>query len=233
LKESRELFNRPRCITSNNQNTGGYTMNRIKYTLYTLLLGLLICLCVPISALTENEEFELYKQFKLYKTSEHRTENNQKEVYQRFRNKLKNKQQKRFKNNHKKWNYYKELKKIPAIGVGLSMVIPTLGHAYAGEWSRAMPFLITDVFGVYLCSLSVQNVHTYSTKTQQSNSNLEIINKEMFYAGVGLVILTRIIEVFDAHDAVQTYNHKLRKGMGLALKIERDNHVMTGIAVRF
>ena len=61
------------------------------------------------------------------------------------------------------------------------MVIPTLGHAYAGEWSRAMPFLITDVFGVYLCSLSVEESRTYGINRQQSSSQLEIKNKEMFY----------------------------------------------------
>ncbi len=201
-------------------------MNNIKHY---LLLGLLIFLCIPINGLTEDEEFELYKSFQSYKISKYRSEKNRQKKYHLLKNKRNI--------NNKKWYYYYNLKKSPTTGAGLAALIPTLGHAYSGQWSRGIPYLITEALGVYLCRLSVEENRTYGINRQQSSSQLEIVNKEMFYIGASVVVLTRVIEIFDAYHASKDYNHKLKKGMGLTIKFESNthfkNHLMTGLAYRF
>ena len=199
-------------------------MNNIKHY---LLLGLLIFLCIPINGLTEDEEFELYKAFKSYKVSKYHLEKNKQKKYQLLKNN----------SNNKKWYYYYNLKKSPATGAGLAALIPTLGHAYSGQWSRGVPYLITEALGVYLCSLSVEESRTYGINRKQSSSQLEIKNKEMFYIGAGVVVLTRLVEIFDAYDASKDYNRALKKGVGLTVKFESNtqfkNHLITGLAYRF
>ena len=130
--------------------------------------------------------------------------------------------------------YYNDNKKSPWVGVGLSWLFPTLGHAYAEKWSRALPFVIADVIALGLIGSSVE----YETKYESngyyySYYEEEHIDETKLAIGCGLLVISRIWEFFDAYDAVQDYNKNLERKLKLNLTYDPQYEWRTGLTYSF
>ena len=195
---------------------------------------------IPVSGITEKEEFELYKEFKLNKKEEEKKEktSSDKNVNIIINNNASD--QSRNVSSQKESGidamyYYDDNKKSPWVGVGLSWLFPTLGHAYAGKWSRALPFVIADVIALGLIGSSVE----YETRISTSYGNYdyyyeeEHIDETKLAIGCGLLVISRIWEYFDAYDAVQDYNENLKRKLKLNLTYDPQYEWRTGLTYSF
>ena len=213
-------------------------MKQVKY----IIIGLVMCLCLPIHGLSLEEEFELYKEFKNIKLikqiqNDEYTHNHLPQ-YRPAKKKYRNYQKSLQVNRQRQ--YYNQFKKRPIVGASLSVLMPTFGHAYSAEWSRGVPFLLTELFGIYLSYLSVeqkqqqeQQLYRRPQIQQESESKLEITNPELFYAGIGIFVVARIAEAFDAYSAVNEYNQKLKRGLGLIVEFDDDATIKTSVKYQF
>ncbi|MBL7023311.1 MAG: hypothetical protein ISR90_04565 [Candidatus Marinimicrobia bacterium] len=87
---------------------------------------------------------------------------------------------------------YKNLKKSPATAVVLSFLLPSTGHAYAGNWSRGLVFT-----GLKIGSIVFANVVGEPKKDTNLKGALL----------TGLVALS-VLELVDASNEVKKYNQK-------------------------
>lgn len=117
-----------------------------------------------------------------------------------------------------RWLRYEEEKKEPWIAVGAAWFIPSVGHAYAGDWGRGFPFLLADIACIGLAATGIQQKSTttdlgppygsYTTKTTEYTST--------YYAGLGLLVLARIWEYFDVYALAEQHNKNLQQELMLS-----------------
>ena len=125
---------------------------------FLLTLGLISLLSLQSFALTEEEEFELYKEFKAKKQAEKQADQTTNSTSNAAKdnqpvNVIVNNNNYGGNNQGSTTNYKKSLaiyessKKNPWIGVGLAYLLPTAGHFYANDWGRGLKFLLAEAIG--------------------------------------------------------------------------------------
>lgn len=95
---------------------------------------------------------------------------------------------------------YRLSKKDPAVAMFYTLIFPTLGHAYAGDWSRAIFPATFRVGGMILA---------FSHPVDQSTGQLS----SLFWTGISVSFISEIIEMADAAYAVQDFNDSLLKNI--------------------
>jgi len=112
---------------------------------------------------------------------------------------------------------YQAEKKEPWVGVGAAFLVPSLGHAYAGNWGRGVKFLLIDVGCIALMSAG-------ASEAVEGNTGLYTIGL------LGLTV-SRIWEYIDAYRAVEDYNKKVAEkyGVGVSLNFKQNNNGVNSI----
>jgi len=105
-----------------------------------------------------------------------------------------------------KWKLYNAESKNPWLAVGAAWFIPTAGHAYAGNWGRGLPFL-----GVEAASLALMMSSISSTGST--------VNTSQYGLALGVFMVARIWEYFDAYSTAEDANKELKKNYGLTFLI--------------
>ena len=102
-------------------------------------------------------------------------------------------------------------KKNPWLAVGVAWLVPTLGHAYAGDWERGIKkFLVIHV----ACS-TVVGIGTAITPISQTGGTvLQVIG----YIGL---FVSRIWEYVDAYKTAEDYNKKLVEKCGIRVSFHQ------------
>ena len=95
---------------------------------------------------------------------------------------------------------YESQKKDPWIAAGLAFIVPTAGHAYDGDWTRGLLFLIPE--GAAL-ALTIYG----STGSRASGGSPGAAG----LIGVGLLSVVKVWETIDAAQTADAVNRQLRK----------------------
>jgi hypothetical protein len=110
-----------------------------------------------------------------------------------------------------KWQLYNAESKNPWLAVGAAWLMPTLGHAYAGDWGRGLPFFGAEVLGLALMMSSVDT---------------DSVNSGTASAGVAILMVARIWEYIDAYGTAEDSNRKLKEKYGLSLQLRNNSPVL-------
>lgn len=105
-----------------------------------------------------------------------------------------------------KWRIYNAESKNPWLAVGAAWLLPTMGHAYAGNWGRGLPFL-----GVEAASLALMMSSISSTGSS--------VNTSQYGLGLGVFLVARVWEYFDAYTTAEEFNKELKTKYGLTFLI--------------
>ena len=209
-----------------------------------LMLGLVIMLSFQSFALTEDEEFELYKEFKAKKASQtkkstpNETKDTQPVNVVVNNNNYGESNQQTSTNYKKSLAIYESTKKNPWAGVGLAYLLPTAGHFYANDWGRGLKFFLGQVIGLGI----MLNSYTYEEKCTVYDDyyyyydncyDERVYNEDQALAGTAIYLIARIWEFFDAYDAVEDYNAKLKYGLDLAYGFDPYYNMTVGLTYRF
>ena len=87
--------------------------------------------------------------------------------------------------------------KSPLVAAGIEYLVPTLGHAYAGDWSRGLPPAALIVAGVVL----------------GVTSDCDESSCAGFIAGLGMALAGKVWGIFSAADTAQARNAATRVGL--------------------
>ncbi len=94
-------------------------------------------------------------------------------------------------------------KKSPALGVLLSCILTSAGHAYADNWPRGLLFTLGRVGGAVLAL-------TAGIETERDYYGYETTKiTGAYYAGMGITLAIAIWEMIDAAAEVDRYNARL------------------------
>ena len=109
---------------------------------------------------------------------------------------------------------YNLYKKNPKTAVLLSLLCPSLGHAYAGNWIRGTPFLVGESISFAGASIVlIQSSIGYMLEAEKGNSvnskGTYNATKWLFFIGVSISIWEKI----DAGKEVKKYNRRLYKSI--------------------
>lgn len=119
---------------------------------------------------------------------------------------------------------YSDLKKEPWIAAELSLIIPSAGHLYTGEWERGFLFLGAraafggvGLFGFAQASAAQAVINDdASTDDEISNAQAQQSSGTMLgTVGVGGFALFTLLEFVDAYYAAERYNQVLRLRLGI------------------
>lgn len=104
---------------------------------------------------------------------------------------------------------YEAEKKSPWLAVGAAWLVPTLGHAYAGDWGRGINFLVADVacYGIVIIG---SNMMTISSR-----------GAALYLIGYVGLLVSRICEYVDAYKTAEDYNKKLAEKCGIRLSLHQ------------
>ena len=210
-----------------------------------LILILILAITNQSFALSEQEEFELYKEFKAQKASESSSQNqndetnesNQKEVNVYITNSNDSKTDSGNQFNQKAFYYYENQKKSLGTAGVFAFFIPTAGHAYAGNWLRGLPFLLFEAVGVGMMSDAItygeeecyySYYHSYYYCEEE-----EIIDEDQYALGLGILVVAKIWEVFDARATAKNYNEDLKRGLNLVFTVDPRYNFVSGIQYNF
>lgn len=91
------------------------------------------------------------------------------------------------------------------IAVGAAWLLPSLGHAYAGDWGRGFPFLFADVG----CIALMASGFSTGPLGRPNYSTTYIIG------ALGLIV-ARVWEYFDAYSTAEENNNKLKIRLGVS-----------------
>jgi hypothetical protein len=105
-----------------------------------------------------------------------------------------------------KWRLYNAESKNPWLAVGMAWLLPTMGHAYAGNWGRSLPFLGAEIVGLALMTSSISSTGTS-------------VNTSQYGLGLGIFLGARIWEYIDAYTTAEEFNNELKKKYGLTFLI--------------
>lgn len=118
--------------------------------------------------------------------------------------------------NEKLMFQYEMNKKEPWGAVAGTFLLPSVGHAYAGNWGRGLKFLSGEILAlVLMANASSDNVEKY----QYSNGHVYFIGEEGtdndWLIGVGAIALIslRIWEHIDAYKTAKNYNSNLYRSL--------------------
>lgn len=106
------------------------------------------------------------------------------------------------------WQLYAKTRKSPWLAVGLSYVMPFLGHAYAEEPLRGLAFLGGEVAAVIL----VPYVLIPALRPDEDNRGWDVL----IYTGMVLGAI-KFWELIDAYSVTKEYNHKLRQRLHISV----------------
>ena len=112
-----------------------------------------------------------------------------------------------------KWRLYTSESKNPWIAVGAAWLVPTMGHAYAGNWGRGLPFL-----GVEAASLAVMVSSISSTGSS--------VNASQYGLGLGVLLVARVWEYMDAYATAEDANKELKTKYGVGFMLRNDLPVL-------
>ena len=116
-----------------------------------------------------------------------------------------------YSDNTQKLMMYQTQKKSEGTAMLFSFIIPTAGHAYAGNWGRGLGFAATEV-GLYIMAFTAgmdEVCYGYYYYDCYSEPN------GLFWIGFFGAIGTRFYEIFDAGKEVKNYNLKLLMQYGM------------------
>jgi len=109
---------------------------------------------------------------------------------------------------------YSEMKKEPWVAAELSLLIPSAGHLYTGEWERGFLFL-----GAKTAFLGVAIFGFLPQETGELDSNDKPIMKPqntlLGAVGAGGFALFTLLEFVDSYYAAERYNQVLRLRLGI------------------
>ena len=210
-----------------------------------LILILILAITNQSFALSEQEEFELYKEFKAQKASESSSQNQsdtsnddadtQKEVNVYITNSNDSKTDSGNQFNQKAFYYYENQKKSLGTAGAFAFFIPTAGHAYAGNWLRGLPFLLFEAVGVGMMSdaVSYGEEECYYSYYYSYCEEEEIIDEDQYVLGLGILVVAKIWEVFDARATAKNYNEDLKRGLNLVFTVDPRYNLVSGIQYNF
>ena len=118
-----------------------------------------------------------------------------------------------------RWLKYEDERKEPLLAVGAAWLLPSAGHAYAGDWGRGVPFLLADIACIGIAISGIQTVKssnsfdTPSGTASYSTTNTKITGA--YFVGLGLLVAVRVWEYFDAYDTAEEHNKQLQKELNL------------------
>ncbi|HPF17942.1 MAG TPA: hypothetical protein PLN92_10215 [Thermotogota bacterium] len=119
---------------------------------------------------------------------------------------------------------YSDLKKEPWIAAELSLIIPSAGHLYTGEWERGFLFLGAraafggvGIFGFAQASAAQSVINdSASSEDEISNARSQQSSGTMLgTVGIGGFALFTLLEFVDAYYAAERYNQVLRLRLGI------------------
>jgi len=110
---------------------------------------------------------------------------------------------------------YQTQKKSEGTAMLFSLIIPSGGHAYAGNWGRGLGFAASEV-GLIIMALSIGISENCYTESYYTYEYCDYEANGLFWVGYFGAIATRFYEIFDAGKEVKKYNQKLlmQYGMG-------------------
>lgn len=216
---------------------------------FLLTLGLISLLSLQSFALTEEEEFELYKEFKAKKQAEKQADQTTNSTSNTAKgnqpvNVIVNNNNYGGNNQGSTTNYKKSLaiyessKKNPWIGAGLAYFLPTAGHFYANDWGRGLKFFLAEAIGVGI----MLNAYTYEEKCNEYGGYYysyqhcyeeETYDEDQYMTGATIYLIAKIWEIFDAYDAVEDHNTKLKQGLDLVYGFDPYYNMTVGLTYRF
>ena len=196
---------------------------------------------IPTFALTEKEEFELYKEFKRNKAKNKQKQseknNNQTTPVNININNNNNNNDSSNKNNKSSNSFlvYEQQKKSTVVGGLWSFFIPSAGHLYAQNWIRGSIFLALRVGSLLLMPESSYTTtqkkgtrynyyygdtdyYYYTEEYDESKAQMITICTYVYW-------LTTIFEIYDATKQVEKYNEKLIKNLNLGVSIRQNKPV--------
>ena len=94
--------------------------------------------------------------------------------------------------------WYQNEKKSPARAFFYSWLLPTAGHAYAGEWKKGIKFKCAEIVAL------------------AGGFTLIETSRDISYLGIGMFLSTPIIIIWEYYDVVKTatkYNKQLYKDL--------------------
>lgn len=118
---------------------------------------------------------------------------------------------------------YQNQKRSQGSAVISSIILPTAGHAYAGNWGRGLLFFATEIGLLILANTAGIDreceTYTYNRFQYSSSGNYEHVpysyvqcsrkHNPLFFVGIAGSIVTRLIEIIDAGKEVKRFNLKL------------------------
>lgn len=118
-----------------------------------------------------------------------------------------------------RWLRYNDEKKEPWAAVGLAWLFPTVGHGYAGDWGRGFPFLLGEAASIGIMISGVQQKkETTDLGGYGSYTTTKTELTSAYYVGLGLFMVLRIWEYFDAYATAEQYNKELRQELKISEK---------------
>ena len=130
---------------------------------------------------------------------------------------------------------YEMEKKSPWAAVGISWLVPSGGHAYAGKWGRGLGFLAGEVLALGLIANAASDNVYHSSYTSYSGSYYSSTstyhpsyeegtdNDWMIPAGYIALVGLRIWEYVDAYKITKEHNYNLYRKLSFEPKISLEN----------
>ncbi|OQY10846.1 MAG: hypothetical protein B6I29_00590 [Marinitoga sp. 4572_148] len=141
--------------------------------------------------------------------------------------------------------FYKENKKNPGVAAFLGFIVPSAGHAYAGNWGKGLLFATGEIALLAATGYEIYNNY-YSDEMNNKNFdnhnydgnwwnedyrmfyNIDyktMLNDKKIQAYMVSFAVLKLWEVFDAYNTAEKYNTKLRLELNLqskSLRIYKD-----------
>ena len=110
---------------------------------------------------------------------------------------------------------YQTQKKNEGTAMLFSLIIPSGGHAYAGNWGRGLGLAASEV-GLLIMAISIGFTENCSSSYYSAYEYCDYEPNGLFWVGYLGAIATRFYEIFDAGKEVKKYNQRLlmQYGMG-------------------
>ncbi|MEC8677537.1 MAG: hypothetical protein VXX85_01630, partial [Candidatus Margulisiibacteriota bacterium] len=117
----------------------------------------------------------------------------------------------------------------------LAVFITTAGHAYAGNLLRGLPFLLFEAVGVGIMSdaVSYSEEECYYSLYYSYCEEDEVIDEDQYVAGLAILVVAKIWEVFDARATAKNYNEDLKRGLNLVFTVDPKYNLVSGIQYNF
>jgi hypothetical protein len=136
---------------------------------------------------------------------------------------------------------YSQAEKNPSTAVLWSILLPSAGHAYAGNWGRGLIFTAGEIGFLLLASEGIEKIsHTYTNYVdwgwpfkpwEYTTTKVEIVYHDLYWIGLTGMVVLKLWEIIDASGEADRYNTELRKMLSNILSDNNINfHVSKGYA---